>query len=80
MKKLKNCIKCKLGIDIKKDDFLELKEFNKGKYYNSVFWHKDCWKEFFSSKAQQKELLDKAKESFGKVSTLVGIGNEGGIL
>ena len=60
------CIKCKLNIKPKSDSFIEVKEFNNGTYYNSVFWHKDCWKEWFSTKNEQKRLIDKANSIFSK--------------
>lgn len=54
-----NCFICKFGINLKKDDFIEIQEFTLGKYYKSLFAHKTCWLGHMSNKAiMQKSLLN----------------------
>lgn len=76
MKKIETCIKCKLAINTKTDSFIELKEFNYGKHYKSVFWHKNCWREYFSSAKDHKEMMGMVRKSFRKINDKFDDGNE----
>jgi len=60
---IKNCFICKLSINEKKDSYVEIKEFNDGEFYKSLFAHKVCWLNHLSSKA----LLLKANANLDRV-------------
>ncbi|MBD3253150.1 hypothetical protein GF386_05435 [Candidatus Pacearchaeota archaeon] len=56
--KIKTCVKCKLGINIDDENFIELKEFNSGKLYKTLFWHKNCYREYISLTQNLKEMTN----------------------
>lgn len=61
------CIKCKLFIDKTKDSFIEFNEFCDGKFYKTIFWHRDCWRDFLDIKRHQKQLMNMSEGLFNSL-------------
>ena len=58
---MKICCRCKLEIDEKKDRWVNIRDFNKGKNVGDKDMHLNCWKIMFKEK-MQKSFNEKAKQ------------------
>jgi len=59
MEKKKICLICEKKINEKKDKYVNLRDYNKGKFESECFYHLDCWKNRFSitkEKMQQQAV------------------------
>lgn len=67
MKDIKTCFVCKTGIDLEKDSFVEIKEFNQGEFFNKIFCHKNCWREHMSNKGMMRQQMIDANNVLNKI-------------
>ena len=68
MKENKICRKCSGRIDEKKDRYVHVEDFNKGKLEGESWWHLDCFKK---SMNRDLTILEKqAAMMLGKAGTL----------
>ncbi|MHA2019055.1 MAG: hypothetical protein ACTSXY_12375 [Promethearchaeota archaeon] len=73
------CCKCKKEIDKKKDRWVNVRDFNKGKQEGEVNIHLNCWKNIQRDKIQ-KAFNKKAKQISPMLQNLMGnILNKGGL-
>lgn len=64
----KQCVICHKEIDKKKEKYVELKDWDKGKFVSHCFYHLDCWKNRFS--ITQEVIQKQANEWLDKISNL----------
>jgi len=68
MKKDKeNCFYCKNKIDLKKDKFVALGTYDKGKTLDEVVFHFECWKEYIND-ITIKKFQNQANKIFEKIN------------
>lgn len=61
---MKKCIICDKKINEKKDKWVNLRDFNKGKFESECFYHINCWKNRFviTQEKIQKQADDWIKQ------------------
>ncbi len=66
---IKICIICKEKIIEKKERWVCLTDFNKGKKMDEEFYHLECWKERFviTNSARKRKMYRQTQESIGKI-------------
>lgn len=66
---MKTCVICKEPIDEKKDRWVRLTDFNKGKQAGEVFYHLSCWKDRFiiSNTERKKRMYQQSQKAIGKI-------------
>ena len=69
MEKKKICLICEKKINEKKDKWVNLKDYNKGKFESECFYHLDCWKNRFV--ITQEKIQAQANEWMNKVGVVV---------
>ena len=57
MKEVETCFICQLGIDMAKGDYVRITDFNVGKEFNTIYGHKNCWREHMSNKVMNKKAI-----------------------
>ena len=65
------CGRCKLEIDVKKDRWVNVRDFNKGKQEGEVSVHLECWKNIQRDKIQ-KAFNEKARQISPMLKGLMG--------
>jgi len=68
---VKNCFVCKLEIRLNKDSFIEVKEYNEGKYNSSSFAHKECFKDYIMRKKDQGKMMAMVQNIFGRTDKML---------
>jgi len=69
MKKI--CCRCNLEINEKKDRWVNIRDFDKGKNKGEKDMHLECWKVMYKNKIQ-KAFNEKAKEISPVIQNLIG--------
>ena len=54
----KICVRCKLEIDEKKERYMSISDFNKGKRTKEVFMHLKCWNDYGERKRNVNEAME----------------------
>jgi len=73
MKQIETCKLCKLGIETKKDNFVQLIDYRLGKFLMEGFYHTKCFTDNINASKQMKEKTMKLLNSAGK---LIGMKEE----
>ena len=65
----KICVICKKKIIEKKERWVRLTDFNKGKQVGEVFYHLECWRDRFriSNSKRKREMYQQAQKAIGKI-------------
>ena len=65
----KTCIICKEKIIEKKERWVRLSDFNKGKQTGEVFYHLECWRDRFriSNSLRKQKMYKQAQDAIGKI-------------
>lgn len=65
----KICIICKEKIIEKKERWVRLTDFNKGKQTGEQFYHLECWKDRFviSNSIRKQKMYRQAQQSVGNI-------------
>lgn len=63
------CIICKEKIIEKKERWVRLTDFNKGKIEGEQFYHLECWRDRFriSNSARKQKMYKQTQEAIGKI-------------
>ena len=69
--KVETCFICKTGINISEDNFVEIKEFKLGKFFNSIFAHVNCWRDNMSNKRMLSSSMALAGKTLGKADKML---------
>jgi len=69
MEKKKICLICEKKINEKKDKYVNLRDYNKGKFESECFYHLDCWKNRFS--ITQEKMQQQAVEWMSNIGIVV---------
>lgn len=66
---MKICIICKDKIMEKKERWVRLTDFNKGKQTGEVFYHLDCWRDRFkiSNTERKKKMYKQSQQAIGNI-------------
>ena len=67
------CVICSKEIDKKKERYVNLRDFNKGKFESECFYHLDCWKNRFSL---TQETINKMADKWLDKITNIAQGNK----
>ena len=65
----KTCIICTQKIIEKKERWVRLTDFNKGKHVSEVFYHLECWRDRFkiSNSERKKKMYGQFQKSVGGI-------------
>ena len=65
----KICEICKKKIIEKKERWVRLTDFNKGKQVGEVFYHLECWRDRFkiSNSKRKREMYQQAQKAIGQI-------------
>lgn len=71
MKKI--CVICKDEIIEKKDRWVRLTDFNRGKQVSEVFYHLDCWRDRFriSNTKRKKKMYKQTQQAIGNILRVI---------
>ena len=71
----KICIICKQKIIEKKERWVRLTDFNKGKEGGQQYYHLECWRDRFkiSNSARKKKMYNDVQKSIGNIFQSLGI-------
>ena len=56
MQQVETCFLCKKGIDLSKDNFLKIEEYNEGEHHKTLFAHKICYLEKINAKNRLQKM------------------------
>jgi hypothetical protein len=70
--KTKQCQLCRLPINIAKDNYCQLIDYSKGKFFEEKFYHTKCYIERLRGTEESKALRSVAWKMLGKVNKLTG--------
>ncbi len=68
-----NCIICKKKIIEKKERWVRLTDFNKGKIEGEQFYHLECWKDRFkiSNSLRKQEMYKQTSDAINKIAGII---------
>ena len=69
MEKKKICLICKKKIIETKDKWVNLRDYNRGRFESECFYHLDCWKNRFV--ITQEKIQQQANEWMNKIGITV---------
>lgn len=66
------CVICEKQINEKKDRWVNLRDFNKGKFESECFYHLDCWKNrFVITQEKIQAQADKWMKELGVIAKTI---------
>ena len=68
-----NCIICKKKIIEKKEIWVRLTDFNRGKITGEQFYHLECWKDRFkiSNSLRKQDMYKQASDAINKIAGII---------